>query len=541
MNSAIGYLLSRSARNRVRHLASDFRRPGPRIAVAAAIAYFAFLAWFSPNARPASPDTQVAAVVGALGLMVLAASAWLLGTGGKLGELNGAERALLLPAPIGAGRVMDVKLMRLQATALGNALLWTALTSGGQDWATIVRRAFAFWIVLTTLQLHRIAAARVRSAAAIHPVIRRVVGLFGIGLVASVPLFLTGALRESAPGLTALLTDLSGNPIARAVLWPFMLVLRPLTARSATEWLARLGPALGILLLHYLWVRRLGPEMERVPDPLTSPSGAPLWPLASSGSGAAAFFWKHVAALVRRPTAVVAATVAAALLLLPRVLQSIGRDDASIFLGWMLLMWAALLLLMGPQFVRNDLRRDQGMLSLLRTLPVRGHEIILGASGAAAITLATGVVALLLAGEAATAGSTEPMLPVEHRGVWLLAAVLVVGPVSLAGILIQNAAVILLPTWSRMTARRGTATSLGTNLANSAVAILVLAMLLLVPYALAFGLWRATEGRAWMPAGCALLAGVAISAECWGMVKWLGGRFEKMEAVSQAPATQLTI
>ena len=276
MTSAIGYLLTRSAWNRVRQLASDFRRPGPRIAAAAAIAYFAFLAWFSPNGRPASPDTQVAAVVGALGLMVLAASAWLLGTGGKLVELSGAERALLLPAPISAGRVMDVKLMRLQATTLGNALLWTALTNGGQDLATIARRAIAFWIVLSTLQLHRIAAARVRSSAAVHPAIRRAVGLLGICLVASVPLFLTGALRDSAPGLTSLLTGLSGNPVARVLLSPFMLVLRPLTAPSAAAWLARIGPALAILLVHYLWVRKLGPEMERVARPadVTQRSGA---------------------------------------------------------------------------------------------------------------------------------------------------------------------------------------------------------------------------------------------------------------------------
>lgn len=528
MTSAVGYLLSRSAWNRVRQLASDFRRPGPRIAAAAAIAYFAFLAWFSPNGRPANPDTQVAAVVGALGLMVLAASAWLLGTGGKLVELSGAERALLLPAPISTGRVMDVKLMRLQATTLGNALLWTALTNGSQDWGTIARRAFAFWIVLTTLQLHRIAAARVRSAAASHPVVRRIVGLVGIALVASVPLFLTGALRDSAPGLTALLTDLSGNAIGRVLLWPFMLVLRPLTAPNATAWLARIGPALAILLLHYFWVRRLGPEMERVPDPLTSPGGAPLWPLAAGGSNAAAFFWKHVTALVRRPTAVIAAVVAAALILLPMVLRSIGRDDASTFLGWMLLMWALLLLLMGPQFVRNDLRRDQGMLSMLRTLPVRGYEIILGASGAAAVTLAMGVAVLLFAGAAATAGSNEALLPAEHRGAWLLAALLVIGPLSFAGILLQNAAVILLPTWSRMTARRGTATALGTNLANSALTILVLALLLVLPVGLASLVWRGSDGRAWVSVVCSAVIAAVLGVECWGMVRWLGARFEKI-------------
>ncbi len=110
--------------------------------------------------RRGSTDTQIAAVVGALGLLVLVLSAWLLGTGGKLVELSSAERALLLPAPISGGRVMDVKLMRLQATALGNALMWTALTSGGQDWGTIARRVVAFWVVLT----HAAAAPHRRGA-----------------------------------------------------------------------------------------------------------------------------------------------------------------------------------------------------------------------------------------------------------------------------------------------------------------------------------------------------------------------------------------
>jgi hypothetical protein len=534
MSGAIGYLLVRSAWNRTRRIASEFRKPGPRIAAAAAIGYFVFLAWLSPRGGGGTHDTQVAAVVGALGILVLVISAWLLGTGARLVELSGAERALLLPAPISGGRVMDVKLMRLQAVALGNALMWTALTSGGQHWDTIGRRVVAFWVVITTLQLHRIGAARSRASAAIHPALRRMLGLFGIGLVALVPVVLSGAIRESAPGLTALLAELAANPVARAVLWPFVVVLRPLTASSFGDWIATLWPALAILLLHYLWVRRLGPELERAPDPLTSPRGAPLWMLAPRGSAAGAFLWKNVTALVRRSTALLAAGAAVAVLLLPMMMRSAGRVGASEFLGWLLLMWSLLLLLMGPQFVRNDLRRDQGMLGLLRTLPVRGHEIILGSSGAAALTLASAVIVLLLAGAVATAGSHQPPLPAEHRGVWIAAAILVIGPVSLAGILLQNAAVILLPAWSRMTARRGTATALGTNLANSALTILMLALLLVVPGVLAFGVWRASEGWVWMLVACALVAALVLSMECWGLVRWLGRRFERIDASKRA-------
>ncbi len=509
-------------------VAREFKKPGPRIAAAAAIGYFVLLAWLSPKGA-GERDTQIAAVVGALGMMVLVMSSWLLGTGGKLVELTPAERALLLPAPISTARVMDVKLMRLQATALGNAVMWTALTSGGQHWDTIGRRVVAFWVVITTLQLHRIGAGRSRASAAIHPALRRILGLFGIGLVALVPIVLSGAIRESAPGLAAFLDELAASPLARAVLLPFVLVLRPLTAAAFAQWIAMLGPALAILLLHYLWVRRLGPDLDREPDPFTSPKGAPLWMLAPRGSAASAFFWKNMTALVRRSTALLAIGAAVAVLVLPIALRSVGRGGASEFLGWMLLMWSLLLLLMGPQFVRNDLRRDQGLLALLRTLPVRGHQVILGSSVAAASTLALGVIALLLAGALATAGSFQPPLPSEHRGVWIAAVILVIGPVSLAGILLQNAAVILLPAWSRMTARRGTATALGTNLANSALTILVLALLCVLPAGLAWLAWRAADGM-WMPVTCGLVAGLVLGAECWGMVRWLGSRFEKIDA-----------
>ena len=534
MTGAVGYLLSRSAWNRTRRVASEFRKPGPRIAAVAAIGYFGFLAWLSPRGGGAAHDTQIAAVVGALGLLVLVLSAWLLGTGSKLVELSSAERALLLPAPISGGRVMDVKLMRLQATALGNAVLWTALTIGGQDWGTIARRVVAFWLVITTLQLHRIGAARSRASAAIHPGLRRILGLFGIGLVALVPIVLSGAIRDSAPGLAALLEELAVNPVARAVLWPFVVVLRPLTAASAGVWIAELLPALAILLLHYLWVRRLGPELEREPDALTTPKGAPLWMLAPRGAPAGAFFWKNLTALVRRSTALLAAGAAVAVVMLPVAMRSAGRVGASEFLGWMLLMWSLLLLLMGPQFVRNDLRRDQGMLALLRTLPVRGFDVILGSSGAAALTLASAVLALMLAGAVATAGSLQPPLPSEHRELWFGAAVLVIGPVSLAGILLQNAAVILLPGWSRLTARRGTATALGTNLANSALTILLLMILLVLPCALAFGVWSASGGEAWVVVVCASVIAVALTLECWGIVRWLGGKFERLDASTRA-------
>ena len=201
----------------------------------------------------------------------------------------------------------------------------------------------------------------------------------------------------------------------------------------------------------------------------------------------------------------------------------------------MLLMWALLLLLMGPQFVRNDLRRDQGMLALLRTLPVRGYEVILGASGAAALTLASACHRAAACWSRCHGRKRPAAAARRASGAWLVAAVLVIGPVSFAGILLQNAAVILLPDWSRMTARRGTATSLGTNLANSALTILLLGLLRRCRGRWRLGCGGSVMAEAWMPVLCAAVIAVVLGAECWGMVKWLGARFESLELWSEQP------
>ena len=37
-----------------------------------------------------------------------------------------------------------------------------------------------------------------------------------------------------------------------------------------------------------------------------------------------------------------------------------------------------------------------------------------------------------------------------------------------------------------------------------------------------------------MPLACAVVIGVVLGAECWGMVRWLGMRFERIDAATGA-------
>jgi hypothetical protein len=38
----------------------------------------------------------------------------------------------------------------------------------------------------------------------------------------------------------------------------------------------------------------------------------------------------------------------------------------------------------------------------------------------------------------------------------------------------------------------------------------------------------------WVPVLCALMVGAGLSLECWGLMKWLGVRFEKIDASARA-------
>jgi hypothetical protein len=107
---------------------------------------------------------------------------------------------------------------------------------------------------------------------------------------------------------------------------------------------------------------------------------------------------------------------------------------------------------------------------------------------------------------------------------------LVVVPLCLAGILIQDGALLLFPAWSRLTARRGSPTALGANIANSALTLVLLGLLLVVP----MGAGLAASGGVdapWAPVRLGLAAGLLLGIECWMLLRWLGSRFDVLQPI----------
>src|SRR3970040_109285 len=56
--------------------------------------------------------------------------------------------------------------------------------------------------------------------------------------------------------------------------------------------------------------------------------------------------------------------------------------------GWLAAMWAGFLLVLGPQWVRNDLRTDLARLALLRSYPLQGRTVV-GAETASSTAVLT--------------------------------------------------------------------------------------------------------------------------------------------------------
>ena len=534
MSSASAYLLSRSGANRVQRLVRDGRKPGQLIALVGALAWFGFLLYSRQGAPPpATAANGFAASAGALGLAIMVVGSWVLGTGSTLVQLTAAERMLLLPAPMTAAQLVDIKVARLQVEAIGNALFWTLLVGSAGDAAGLVRRFLAFWVVLSTLQLHRAVAARFRNRAVAAAGVRRIVAMAGLLLIV-LPLILAGGTDAGGGSMAAMLE----NPVIQFVLWPFLQVIRPLAVGEASGWWRAMAVAVTILVVHFILLRKLGPQrdVQQIIE-TAGVAGAPTWSLAPQGGHAGAFFWKSTVAFFRRTGALVALAISAGILSLPIVLRTINRPDAAQFVGTVALVWGGMLLLVGPQLVRNDIRRDQDQLGLLRMLPVRGASILLGGAASAALLLASGVGVLLLTAVAAMPGA----FPGVNSTWWprgLFAAIPLLFPVALAGVLIQDAALVLLPAWSRLTAKRGSAVAVGSNLANTLLTTLCLGVLLLLPALAVRGLLL-IDGTGLAAAG--LVAAVVLLAECVLLGRWLGRTMERRDMTKTDTAWRVSV
>ncbi len=564
MTEALVYLTQRSVVNRLKRQAARVRNPRYALALLLGCAWLGVVLWHRApapsSAQPGGPWIELAA---ALGVLLLVGWAWLGSPDARVLAFSPAEVTFLFPAPITRRGLIHYKLLRTQLVVLVNVVIWTALASGQQPGVSIWLRAASFWLLITTLALHRLAAALVRSSVAEH-------GRFGlrhrivsVGLATAALAALGWGLWDVWPGLvagasggaTALREALDravNQPGLAAVLWPLRVLVRPLGAASLADWQAAVLPAVGLLVFHYIWVLRSDAAFEEAAteaslararrhavsggagtglEPSRRAPSPPLFQLSSGGWPATALLWKNLAAVLRRRRALNAAVG----LVLGGGIIAIASGDADSTLaqltGGLALTWLGFTVVLGPQWIRNDLRRDLLHADLLRSYPLRGWAIVIMEASASTIVLTLLELALATIAFLAFLQDRTLELTLADRSLLLGAAVLLIPLLNLMAMLLQNAAALLFPGWVRVGGPAAGIEALGQQLLSTTALWLVLGLALAAPAAIAAVAFTALErlGPGWA-AGLAVAAGLGMFGfQTLALVRWLGRVFERGE------------
>jgi ABC-2 type transport system permease protein len=569
MIRVFAYLTWRSAHNRVARQLRHLRSPRYLLALLLGGAYI----WFIVMAQRPTPtakadiDPGVVELIGALALMGAVAWGWIFGVERRVLAFTPAEVAFLFSGPVSRRGLVQYKLLRSQLLILFNALLWTLILSRERFGASSWLRVLSIWVLLTTLSLHRLGASFVRTSLAEHGQFglrHRVVSLTLLGVVVvAFAWTILDALPELSSArdydvrsfLTAL-ADAANRPLPNALTYPFRVMVRPLAAHTPAEWLAVISPAMVLLVLHYIWVVRSDTAFEeaaaevslrraqalsggrRAGDPRArrgSPAPPSLIRLSPSGWPAGAILWKNLVAGTRIRRIRNAALILGAAGVIVGVLSFDPDGTLAEIAGWLAVFWAALMVVSGPQYVRNDLRADLLKLDLLRSYPLRGWSVVLAEVGASTLMLTVIQFCLLGIAYMAFLGNQTMVPALKERTLLLLGSVAVLPAINLLGMLIQNGAALLYPAWVRLgSGRSGGVEVLGQNILMMIVFVALLAGTLVLPVALGGGVFlllrSGLENWAIIPAAAVGLGLIAFEAAL--IVEWLGRIFERTDPPS---------
>jgi hypothetical protein len=556
------YLAWRSTYNRVARQARQLRNPRYLAALAFGLTYLWIVA---VDQRPEHPPQilvgarwlELVAAIGVIGALLWG---WIFGVERRVLAFTPAEVTFLFSGPVTRRGLVQYKLLRNQVLILFNSLLWTLILARERFGASPWLRALSIWVLLTTISFHRLGASFVRTSLLEHGRIalrHRVVSLVLLGaLVIGVAWSIQDAMPDLAAGwaggLTTFLdalTEAAERPVPHVLLAPFRAMVRPLAAHTLGDWIRAAGPALGLLVLHYIWVIRADAAFEEASAEAalrrarlsSREPGAPrlahrrlpaLLRLAPVGWPAHALLWKNLLAVVRTRRARNVAGALAVGAVVAALLSFQVQGSIAEVVGWLAVTWAGLAVVIGPQWVRNDLRSDLLKLDLLRSYPLAGRAVVAAETAASTMVLTALQTGLLLVAYFAFLGNDQMDPPLGLRTVALLTALACLPGINYLGMLIQNGAAILFPAWVHLGSGRPSGVeALGQNMLIIVAYSAVLAAGLALPGMLGllvFALLRDEAGWwAVIPAVAVLLTGLAVEAAV--LLRWLGRMFESTD------------
>jgi hypothetical protein len=214
-------------------------------------------------------------------------------------------------------------------------------------------------------------------------------------------------------------------------------------------------------------------------------------------------------------------------------------ERASGFVLGIMAAWGLMLVLMGPLWLRNDLRGDLPRLELLRTYPLPPARVVAAEIASSALVLTLLELALGVAVFVALLRAPGVTLPLPDRVAIALSAALALPAVNLVSASIHNASALLLPGWLPLGGdRKPGFEAMGqmylTLIASVFVLVLLLALPVLVGAIAAFALGGAYG--AWRTLPAVVVGSIVVAGELALILRWLGGVYARTEPADVAGA-----
>lgn len=562
---AVAFLWARTWRNRLVRQVQRLKRPRYLLGALVGAAYLYSLVgrsvFVQGTGRGVSLNARLFAEF-SLELSVLGTlmTAWVLGADRPALTFTQTEVQHLFPAPVTRRALLHYKLLRGLLSASLAALAATLFVGRFTSPRPVLFFCGAA-LAMGTLYLHGTAASFVRAWLVSRGRWGSIVRWTVVGLVLlAVAWTLLSTLRVhpwpediSAPYvLREWLREVLSAPGTRALLWPGRALVAPAMARSGQDFLRYLPASLALLVAHYAWVlavevpfedsavagadartRQRAQRGDRGARGGTLRVGRVPFVLRARGRPEVALLWKNLIARKRLGGGLV---MLLAFVLLG-ALVALVLGDTRLFantrelLGPMSLMVAVAMAVVGPSAFRTDLRMDLPKLELLRALPLTGRQVVGAELAASALTLGAAQWVMLLVALALGVGTDD-----ETLAPWSTPVVLGMMPVlpalGLAGLFVQNAAVVLLPAWIPADSERARGVeALGQRLLTL-VGTLVVTFLGLLPaavVALLVGYPLFTVMGRWAAPLAGLVVAGALFAEVALGVALLGRAFERLD------------
>ncbi|HXH63482.1 MAG TPA: putative ABC exporter domain-containing protein, partial [Gemmatimonadales bacterium] len=541
MIGAALYLSRRSLANSLKRRLARLRQPQYAVGLIVGVLYLASIV--GTRRRGTITSSPGAEALGVCLLTIYVMLNWVLGDAETPFTFTLAETQFLFSAPLTRSQVIRFKILRMQITLLLSAAFTVLIFSSRRFSGAGLLHALALWLIYGTLQLHAGGVGLLRATLADHGIagVRRRLGalavvaaLIGLGWWATAHQLadVVSQARDDVLGALGVIDGALHTGALAILSWPARALVNLYLANTVPEFAAALPAALLVFAVHLVWVVRSTVSFEEAAvehaakfarriDAMRrgrgyAPARAPgtaaprLLRLGATGVPAVAILWKNVLGTLReiRPRTIVLIVVMCAVMAFATGGDGLHRSELfAVLAGFLCLLAVGA----GPFAVRYDFRRDLELVALLKVYPLRGRQMVAGEIAAPIALLTAFAWGAFLAAFLATL--TNPALPPLRARIPIAAAIAVTIPaVLLVLVLVQNAAVLLLPAWMA-TGQQRTA---GLEAMGQRIVVMIGTMfaliVALVPASIVGGGAFALAGVAGMSTPLATLAGAILGS-----------------------------